>query len=586
MPSFQRLPTPDLARQTDKSLTGVSTVFGFRFDNLRGDIYGGLTAGVVALPLALAFGEASGAGPIAGLYGAIIVGFFAALFGGTGSQVTGPTGPMVVVFAGVYAALQGEPSLVFAAVVLAGLFQIAFGIFKLGQYVRLVPYPVVSGFMSGIGCIIIALQASRLFGHEPEGSGTIPALVEIPGAVMDPNWVALALGLLTLAIVFKWPAQWGRYVPGPLAALVIGTILSLMMPGAPILGDIPTGLPSLIIPAFSSDTLLIVLEAAIILALLGSIDSLLTSLVADNMTRTRHKSNQELIGQGIGNTVAGFFGAVPSAGATMRTVVNIRTGGQTKISGMLHSVLLLAVVVALAPLASNIPHTVLAGILVKVGYDIIDVSYMKRAHKGPRWDLALMVLVLGLTVFVDLITAVVAGVVMAALAFVKQIADEQLKSLGDLTQEGLSIPLADDEAEILDKHSEQISLFDFGGPLSFGAAADLGHHVREKSKGKTRVLILDFSRVPFIDVSASRAVETIASDAWDAGKTVFISGMNEQIQATLSALGADAHLSEQSFFPTRHEALDAAVERLERENRSARDSGSASTERDGLAQPA
>jgi SulP family sulfate permease len=361
-------------------------VFGFRFDNLRGDIYGGLTAGVVALPLALAFGEASGAGPIAGLYGAIIVGFFAALFGGTGSQVTGPTGPMVVVFAGVYAALQGEPSLVFAAVVLAGLFQIAFGIFKLGQYVRLVPYPVVSGFMSGIGCIIIALQASRLFGHEPEGSGTIPALAEIPGAVMDPNLVALALGVLTLVIVFKWPAQWGKYVPGPLAALVIGTVLSLMMPGAPILGDIPTGLPSLIIPAFSADSLLIVLEAAIILALLGSIDSLLTSLVADNMTRTRHKSNQELIGQGIGNTVAGFFGAVPSAGATMRTVVNIRTGGQTKISGMLHSVLLLAVVVALAPLASNIPHTVLAGILVKVGYDIIDVSYMKRAHKGPRWE--------------------------------------------------------------------------------------------------------------------------------------------------------------------------------------------------------
>ena len=561
-------------------------MFGFRFDNLRGDIYGGLTAGVVALPLALAFGEASGAGPIAGLYGAIIVGFFAALFGGTGSQVTGPTGPMVVVFAGVYAALQGEPSLVFAAVVLAGLFQIAFGIFKLGQYVRLVPYPVVSGFMSGIGCIIIALQASRLFGHEPEGSGTIPALAEIPGAVMDPNLVALALGVLTLVIVFKWPAQWGKYVPGPLAALVIGTVLSLMMPGAPILGDIPTGLPSLIIPAFSADTLLIVLEAAIILALLGSIDSLLTSLVADNMTRTRHKSNQELIGQGIGNTVAGFFGAVPSAGATMRTVVNIRTGGQTKISGMLHSVLLLAVVVALAPLASNIPHTVLAGILVKVGYDIIDVSYMKRAHKGPRWDLALMVLVLGLTVFVDLITAVVAGVVMAALAFVKQIADEQLKSLGDLTQEGLSIPLADDEAAILEKYSEQISLFDFGGPLSFGAAADLGHHVREKSKGKTRVLILDFSRVPFIDVSASRAVETIASDAWDAGKTVFISGMNEQIQATLSALGADAHLSEQSFFPTRHEALDAAVQRLERENRSAQDSGSTGTEQDGLAQPA
>jgi len=533
-------------------------VFGFTTKNLRGDIFGGITAGVVALPLALAFGEASGAGPIAGLYGAIIVGFFASLFGGTGPQVSGPTGPMVVVFAGVYAALAGEPSLVFAAVVLAGVFQIAFGVFKLGQYVRLVPYPVVSGFMSGIGCIIIALQFSRLFGHEPEGSGTIPALVEIPDAVMNPNLIALGLGVLTLAIVFKWPKEWGKFVPGPLAALVIGTLASIMIPGAPILGNIPTGLPSLIIPSFNQDTLLVVLEAAIILALLGSIDSLLTSLVADNMTRSRHDSNRELIGQGVGNTVAGFFGAVPSAGATMRTVINIRTGGLTKLSGMLHSLLLLAVVLVLAPLASNIPHTVLAGILIKVGYDIIDFSYLKRAHKGPRWDLLLMTMVLGMTVFVDLITAVVVGVVLASLAFVKQIADQQLKGLGDLTKEGISIPLNDEEAAIMKSHGKLINLFDFGGPLSFGAAADLGHHVREKSKGHTQVLVLDFSRVPSIDVSAARAVETIASDAWGVDKTVLISGMNADIRVILEALGSDAHLSEKSFYATRKEALEAA----------------------------
>ena len=275
-------------------------MLGFRMDNLKGDIYGGITAGVVALPLALAFGEASGAGPIAGLYGAIIVGFFASLFGGTGSQVTGPTGPMVVVFAGVYAALGGNPSLVFTTVVLAGVIQVAFGVFKLGQYIRLVPYPVISGFMSGIGCIIIALQTSRLFGHEPEGSGTIPALVEIPGAVMDPNMVALGIGLMTLIIVFKWPAQWSKIVPAPLAGLIIGTVTSVFFVGAPVLGDIPTGLQASIMPSLSQDTLLIVFEAAFILALLGSIDSLLTSLVADNMTRTRHNSNQELIGQGIG----------------------------------------------------------------------------------------------------------------------------------------------------------------------------------------------------------------------------------------------------------------------------------------------
>lgn len=531
-------------------------MFGFRTDNLRGDLFGGLTAGIVALPLALAFGEASGAGPIAGLYGAIIVGFFASLFGGTGSQVSGPTGPMIVVFAGVYGTLNGDPGLVFATVVLAGLIQILFGVLKLGQYIRLVPYPVVSGFMSGIGCIIIALQTSRLFGHEPEGSGTIPALSAIPGAVMDPNFVALALGILTLVIVFYWPKQWRAIVPPPLAALIIGTLVSLVISGAPILGDIPTGLPTFIMPSMSSDVLLVIFEAAMILALLGAIDSLLTSLVADNMTRTKHNSNKELIGQGVGNTVAGLFGGIPGAGATMRTVVNIRTGGLTKISGMTHSLLLFAVVIVLAPLASQIPHAVLAGILIKVGYDIIDVSYLKRAHRGPRWDLALMVLVLGLTVFVDLITAVGVGVVMASLAFVKQMADAQLKAIGNVTSD-MTVDFTEEEDNILKECSKQVTLFDFGGPLSFGAAADVGHQVRERSRDRA-ALILDFHRVPFIDVSSARALETIASDAKLANKQVFVSGMSQEIQSMLIGLHAEIDLTEEAFFDNRVDAVKAA----------------------------
>lgn len=543
-------------------------MLGITTKNLRGDLFGGLTAGVIALPLALAFGEASGAGPIAGLYGAIIVGFFASLFGGTGAQVTGPTGPMVVVFAGVYAALSDRPELIFAVVVLAGLMQIAFGVLRFGQYIRLVPYPVVSGFMSGIGCIIITLQFSRLFGHEPEGGGTIPALAAIPRSVMDPNFVALALGITTLVIVFKWPKTWSKFVPAPLAALIIGTVASVMIGGAPILGDIPTGLPSFMLPAFSQDTIFIVLEAAFLLALLGAIDSLLTSLVADNMTRTRHDSNQELIGQGIGNTIAGMFGAVPSAGATMRTAVNIRTGGLTKLSGMTHSILLLGVVLALGPLASQIPHAVLAGLLVKTGYDIIDIAYLKRAHKGPRWDLALMVLVVLLTVFVDLITAVIAGVVMAALAFVKQIADAQLKALGDVTNEGLSVDLTDEEEALLKRAGNKITLFDFGGPLSFGAAADVGHQVREKSKGKS-AMILDFSRVTHVDVSAARAMETIGSDAHAANKEVYVSGMNDEVRTMLKGLNNEYCLSHGDNFATRLDAIRDAVEFVEEEDANA-----------------
>lgn len=541
----------------------------FDRSNLKGDIFGGVTAGVVALPLALAFGEASGAGPIAGLWGAIFVGFFAAMFGGTGSQVSGPTGPMVVVFAGVFASLQGDPSLVFAAVVLAGLIQIVCGFLRFGQYIRLVPYPVVSGFMSGIGCIIIALQFSRLFGHEPEGGGTIPALTAIPGAVVDPNWAALTIGLTSLVIVFRWPKSWGKWVPGPLAALIIGTLLSLVLRGAPILGDIPTGFPSLIIPTITNETLFVVLEAAFILAVLGAIDSLLTSLVADNMTRTRHDSNRELFGQGVGNTIAGLFGAIPGAGATMRTVINIRTGGQTKISGMLHAVLLFFVVILLAPLASQIPHAVLAGILVKVGYDIIDVSYLRRAHRGPRWDWALMAIVLGLTVFVDLITAVAVGVVLAALAFVKKMADDQLAAFSAAEPRAAT----EEERRLLAESKGLVTMFDFGGPLSFGAAADLGHQVRERVKGRTSAIILDFSRVPFIDVSAARAVETIACDARQAGKTIYVTGMSDKVEETLTALNANHCLPGDTSYENRMDALREAVRKACEDDNKSGESG-------------
>lgn len=526
--------------------------------NLKGDIFGGVTAGIVALPLALAFGSASGAGPIAGLWGAIIVGFFAALFGGTGSQISGPTGPMVVVFAGTYASLSGHPELVFTAVMLAGVFMVLFGIFRMGQYIRLVPYPVVSGFMSGIGCIIIALQTSRLFGSAPEDGGVIAALASIPQAAVHPNLAALGLGLLTLAVVFFWPKSWGKFLPSPLAALIIGTVLCVLFPGAPVLGDIPTGLPSFIVPHLTQDSLFVVAQAALLLAVLGSIDSLLTSLVADNMTRTRHNSNQELVGQGIGNAVAGFFGGVPGAGATMRTVINVRTGGATKLSGMTHSLLLLAVVLALSPLASHIPHAVLAGILIKVGYDIIDWSYLKRAHKGPRWDLLLMLLVLVLTVFVDLITAVAAGMVLAALAFVKQIADMQLANIA-MDESQISDPR---ELELLAKVKKRVMLFEFSGPLSFGAAADLGHHVRVKSE-QSSVLIIDFSAVPALDLSAAKAVETIAEDVIVSQRLLYIAGVKPAVAKVLRGLDVQRYVPQEHWFETRLAALETAANHVQ-----------------------
>ena len=517
------------------------------FSNLRGDITGGLTAGIVALPLALALGVASGLGPIAGLYGAIAVGFFAALFGGTPSQISGPTGPMVVVLAGLFASLSGDAALIFTAVMLAGLMQIAFGFLGVGQYIRLVPYPVISGFMSGIGAIIIILQLGRLLGHEPPG-GTIGALSYLPTALADINFATLALGLGTLVIAYKWPPSLGKYVPGALAALIIGTLVSLAL-SVPVLGAIPTGLPSLHLPVFDQSKALLILEAAFILAVLGAIDSLLTSLVADNMTRTRHDSNKELIGQGIGNTFAGLIGGIAGAGATMRTVVNIRSGGKYNLSGMIHALVLLAIVLELSPLAAQIPHAVLAGILVKVGLDIIDWSYLKRAHKGPRWDFALMLTVLGLTVFVDLITAVGVGVVFAALAYVKQIAQLQIEELKKIP-EALNDP---EENALLEKLKDKVSIFSFGGPLSFGAAADVGHHVREQVKPGSKVTILDFSRVPTMDVSAAMAVETVTSDALAAGRKLVICGANVDVNKVLESI--NAHHPEIVAFETLHEAL-------------------------------
>ena len=517
------------------------------FSNLRGDFTGGLTAGIVALPLALALGVASGLGPMAGLYGAIAVGFFAALFGGTPAQISGPTGPMVVVLAGLFASLSGDASLIFTAVILAGIFQIVFGVLGVGQYIRLVPYPVISGFMSGIGAIIIILQIGRLLGHEPPG-GTIGALSYLPTALADIDFATLALGLGTLVIAYKWPPQLGKFVPGALAALIIGTLVSLAFT-VPVLGDIPTGLPSLHLPAFEQSKALLILEAAFILAVLGAIDSLLTSLVADNMTRTRHDSNKELIGQGIGNTFAGLIGGIAGAGATMRTVVNIRSGGKYNVSGMVHALVLLAIVLGLSPLAAQIPHAVLAGILVKVGLDIIDWSYLKRAHKGPRWDFGLMLMVLALTVFVDLITAVGVGVVFAALAYVKQIAQLQIEELKKIP-DSLNDPK---ENELLESLKDKVSIFSFGGPLSFGAAADLGHHVRERVKAGSKVTILDFSRVPLMDVSAAMAVDTVTSDALAAGRQLVICGANAEVNKVLEGVN-EAHPGIPNF-ETLHDAL-------------------------------
>ncbi|MFQ5765260.1 MAG: SulP family inorganic anion transporter [Rhodospirillales bacterium] len=533
----------------------MQLIHGLRFDNLKGDVFGGLTAAVVALPLALAFGVASGAGPVAGLYGAIFIGFFASLFGGTPAQVSGPTGPMTVVMAAVIMNFADRPALAFTVVIMGGLFQVLFGALRLGRYINLVPFPVISGFMSGIGCIIIALQLAPLLGHAHSGAGVVESLLALPGDLQRINLDAAAVALGTLMIVYLTPQPIQRIAPAPLIALVLGTAaVWWLLPGAPVLGEIPAGLPSPRLPAVSWDTLTDMIGSALILALLGAIDSLLTSLIADSVTGDDHDPDRELVGQGIGNMVAGLFGGIPGAGATMRTVVNVRSGGRTPLSGMLHTMVLLAVALGLGPVAAHVPHAVLAGILMKVGIDIIDWGYLRRVPKAPRAGVILMLLVMGLTVFVDLITAVSVGIVAASLLFVKRMSDLQLQSVRGGHGE---VPLTKREHAILDRHPGAIMLYHMTGPMSFGAAKGLTRRVAVGAE--SNVLVLDLTEVPFVDTSAALAVEDIMVKAGQQGLEVLLVGLSGRVRKTLDRLGVTGVIPADHCFETRIEALRRAA---------------------------
>ena len=387
---------------------------GFNLNNLRGDFFGGLTAAVVALPLALAFGVSSGLGPLAGLYGAIIVGFFASLFGGTKTQITGPTGPMTVVVASIFLHFDKNVQIVFFIISLAGLIQIFIGISKLGEHVRKIPSSVITGFMTGIGIIIISLQIPVFLGLGAHASvsSALFSLQNIAYFKID----SLAIGLIGLLIVIFFPKKIDVYLPRPVIALVVGSLLaSFYLTNQELIGAIPTGMPefSIYIPTLKEIPEIIFFS--LMLSSLGVIDSLLTSVVADNMTKTKHLSNKESIGQGIGNIISGFFGGLAGAGATMRTVVNIQSGGKTPYSGLLHSIILIFIIIFLGHYASMIPLAILASILLKVGCDIIDWDFIKNYRHKSSIDLFIVLLVILLIVFINLLLAIFVGTILSYL---------------------------------------------------------------------------------------------------------------------------------------------------------------------------
>ena len=493
------------------------------FSNINGDLFGGITAGIVALPLALAFGEQTELGAIAGLYGAIALGILAVIFGGTKTQISGPTAPMTVVAAVMISeaihntgSIQSAMPIIIATFILTGLIQTLLGIFKLGRYIKYIPYPVISGFMSGIGVIIIITQLFPFFGADsPSGGafGTITNIHKIPEIV---NIYSVSIAIATITIIYLFP-KFTKKIPASLIALLLISIITyFFIPNDLIMkinsnGDIPTGLPKINLSFLSvfnnPKSILHIIEFAFTLAALGAIDSLLTSVVADNITKTKHNSNKELIGQGIGNMFAGLIGGLPGAGATMRTVININSGGRTQLSGVFAGLFLTTLLLGLGQLVGHIPNAVLAGILITVGIGIIDYKSIKHIKSIPRTDAVIMIIVLFLTVFVDLLVAVAAGMVLSSFIFMikaSEIVEGQssVKSLKELHNEDAW----DDEKDIIDNIGNEVYIKHINGPLFFGMVSGF-QNIIKSIPPNIKTVIIRMDKVPYVDQSGLYAME-------------------------------------------------------------------------------
>ncbi|MCD6180438.1 MAG: SulP family inorganic anion transporter [Bacteroidales bacterium] len=508
-----------------------------KFSNLKGDIFGGLTAGIVALPLALAFGVQSGLGASAGLYGAMILGLFAAIFGGTKTQISGPTGPMTVLSASIvalaiskYGNINDAMGLIILTFLLSGVFQIIFGFLKIGKYIKYIPYPVLSGFMSGIGVIIIIFQIFPALGLASP-TRIIDVFLELPQALSVLNFVSVALTIGTVLIIYIFP-KITKIVPSTLVALVVISLISVLFPmDTPLIGHMPSGLPTLKIASLSGlqfSDLNLVLIPAITLAGLGILDSLLTSVVADNITRTKHNSNKELIGQGIGNIAASFFGGIPGAGATMRTVVNIKSGGKTRLSGVIHALLLMLIILGLGRYVAYIPLSALAGVLFTVGIGIVDVRGLKSIVSISKSDAFILILVLLLTVFVDLLQAVGIGMVIASVIFMRKASDmvEGNTSLSKVDKYDREVAW-DDELNLSFNKWDYVYIKRFDGPIFFGVAAKILERIN-KIPSNAKVIIFRMKKVPFIDQSGLYALEEVIKEMQKMGITVVLTMTHPQ----------------------------------------------------------
>ena len=545
-------------------------------NNLRGDAFGGLTAAVIALPMALAFGIAVGnasgvpeVGAAAGLWGAVIIGLVASLFGGTPTLISEPTGPMTVVFTSVvisFASTAESPekalAMAFTVGVLAGVFQILFGLFRLGRYITMMPYTVISGFMSGIGIILVLLQLAPFLGQDPKG-GVMGTLSQLPALIQGTQPMELSLAVITLAILWFTPSALKKVCPPQLLALLVGTLLAVTVFSEAGLRTIPSfsaEFPTLSIPDFSGGQIRMMVVNAAVLGMLGCIDALLTSVVADSLTRTEHDSNKELIGQGLANVASGLFGALPGAGATMGTVVNIQAGGRTALSGVIRAVVLMLVVLLAAPFASMIPLAVLAGIALKVGIDIIDWEFLKRAHHLSPKAAVITYGVIVLTVLVDLITAVGIGVFVANVLTIDRMSALQSKKVKTISTTDDDVELSEEEHSLLDQAAGKVLLFQLAGPMIFGVAKAISRE--HNAIGNCQAVVFDLSEVSHLGVTAAIALENAVKEAMEVGRQVFMVGATGSTENRLRKLKLLDRLPARHITSDRLQALQLAVAEL------------------------
>lgn len=522
----------------------------FNRKTIKGDIFGALTSTIVALPFALAFGVTSGAGASAGIYCAIITGLFASLFGGTNQQISGPNTGLTVAMVAIltnFVAQSPENGLAaaFTVVSLAGVFQMLFGFFKLGKYFILVSYPVISGFTSGIGVLIVISQIEPLFGYSLAELNLSLNILTSPQAL---------LGLACLLLLFLWPQRFNRVVPASIIAVICATFFFVFSGvNLPVVGAISNQLPSFNMPVWENNLASEMIKSALLIATLSTLDSLMTSLTVDSISNELHDSDQELVGQGIGNVIAGFFGALPGGGATMRTVTNLRAGGTTPLSGILHAIFILAIVLWAGEYTAYIPIAVLAAILTHVGISIIDWGFLKRLYQVPIFSAGLMVSTMVMSVAFDLITAVLVGVFVANLVTIRRLSEIQLDNI-NLYNPAEADYQSESEKALLSTLSGEVLLLHISGPIGFGVARGLKQSISKADENKA--LIIDLTDAYFVGITSTIAIEEIIDSFQSQGRKIILSSICERVRKDFNKLKLLDRIPKEHIFDSRLDALN------------------------------